>query len=147
MDASFDPLPVGWPIDHAEPEPAEPLENLRGLIEHALANPISSLPLTDLCGAGTRVTVVVAIAGRNLNAFKPLSVAICETIDRPVGVPTRRLVVIPTVAGVRHVGRRPRRRTSPAVGPRVGSAGSGSGETSASAVPFGEFHSGCLEFE
>jgi nickel-dependent lactate racemase len=68
MDASFDPLPVGWPIDHAEPEPGEPLENLRGVVEHSLAHPLSSLPLADLCGTGTRVTVVVAIAGREHDA-------------------------------------------------------------------------------
>ncbi|MCL5275050.1 MAG: lactate racemase domain-containing protein [Chloroflexi bacterium] len=68
MDASFDPLPVGWPIDHAEPSPSEQLEDLNAIVDHALAHPLSTLPIMDLCGPGCRVTVVVAIAGRERDA-------------------------------------------------------------------------------
>ncbi len=68
MDATFDPLPLGWPIDHAVPPLSEPLENLEAAAEHALAHPLSSLPIMDLCGPGSRVTVVAAIAGRARDA-------------------------------------------------------------------------------
>ena len=68
MNQAFDPLPVGWPIDYAEPAPTEPIEDARGAVEYALAHPLSSLPLTDLSSAGTRVTVVVAIAGHERDA-------------------------------------------------------------------------------
>ena len=63
MQQTFDPLPVGWPIDYAEPAPSEPLEDVRGAVDYALGHPLSSLAIADLCGIGTRVTVVVAIAG------------------------------------------------------------------------------------
>jgi nickel-dependent lactate racemase len=56
-------MPLGWPIDYAEPQPTEPIENLRAAVEYALAQPLSSLPLTELCGPGSRVTVVCAISG------------------------------------------------------------------------------------
>ena len=71
MKSTFDPLPVGWPIDYAEPQPVEPLENPSATVEYALAHPLSSLPLTELCGPGSRVTVVCAISGhehRSVNA-------------------------------------------------------------------------------
>ena len=46
----------------------EPLENLQLVVEHALAHPLSALPLMDLCGPGSRVTVVIAIAGSEHDA-------------------------------------------------------------------------------
>jgi nickel-dependent lactate racemase len=60
---TFDPLPLGWPIDHAKPQPSEPLALPNVAIDHALAHPLSSLPLADLCSTGSRITVVVSIAG------------------------------------------------------------------------------------
>jgi lactate racemase len=66
--STFDPLPVGWSIDHAEPQPVEPLENMPVVAEHALAHPLSTLQLADLCGTGSRVTVVIAIAGSEHDA-------------------------------------------------------------------------------
>jgi nickel-dependent lactate racemase len=63
MDARIDPLPVGWPIDRAVPYQPEPLQDLDNAIEHALAHPLSSLPASELCGPGSKVTVVCAIAG------------------------------------------------------------------------------------
>ncbi|HEY3289405.1 MAG TPA: lactate racemase domain-containing protein, partial [Anaerolineae bacterium] len=68
MDTTLDPLPLGWPIDHATPQPTEPMEDLRGAVEHALAHPLSLLPLADLAGPGTRVTVVIAITGHEHDA-------------------------------------------------------------------------------
>jgi lactate racemase len=68
MNLTYDPLPVGWPIDHAEPQPVEPLENLQWVVEHALSHPVSSLPLSELCGPSSRVTVVCAIAGHERDA-------------------------------------------------------------------------------
>jgi nickel-dependent lactate racemase len=63
MNALYDPLPVGWPIDYAEPQPLEPIEDIRAAVDYALAHPLSSLPLTELCGPGSRVTMVCAISG------------------------------------------------------------------------------------
>ena len=63
MNASYDPLPLGWPIDYAEPQPVEPIQDLQAAVDYALAHPLSSLPLTELCGPESRVTVVCAISG------------------------------------------------------------------------------------
>ena len=67
-----DLVPVGWPIDYAEPLPTEPLENPTLIVEHALARPASSLPLPDLCGPGSRVTVVCAIHGYERNSVNAM---------------------------------------------------------------------------
>jgi nickel-dependent lactate racemase len=46
----------------------DPLENLSAVVEHALAHPLSSLPLAELCGPGSRVTLVCAISGHERDA-------------------------------------------------------------------------------
>jgi len=45
------------------------------VVAHALAHPLSTLPLTDLCGTGSRVTVVIAIAGNEHAAANAIMAA------------------------------------------------------------------------
>lgn len=54
---SFGSLPSSWQVEYAELPIAEPLADLRGEIESQLARPLSSLPLSDLCGRGARVVI------------------------------------------------------------------------------------------
>lgn len=68
MNGKYDPLPVGWPIDYAQPIPTEPLDDVSAAVSHALAHPLSSLPLTELCGPGSHVTLVCAINGHERDA-------------------------------------------------------------------------------
>jgi lactate racemase len=56
-----DPLPVEWPVDRVVPPRRKPLPDAQDAVEAALARPISSLPLSELCGPRSRVTVVCAI--------------------------------------------------------------------------------------
>jgi hypothetical protein len=57
-DGDLDSLPAAWHAETAHARPAEPLADLPAVVTARLANPLSSLPLYDLCGPSTRVTVV-----------------------------------------------------------------------------------------
>jgi hypothetical protein len=58
IDGDIDSLPTAWHAETAHARPAEPLADLPGVVTDRLANPLSSLPLSDLCGPSTRVTLV-----------------------------------------------------------------------------------------
>lgn len=51
-------LPSTWQVEETSARPVEQLTHVREEIEAQLANPVGSLPLSDLCGTGTRVVIV-----------------------------------------------------------------------------------------
>ena len=51
-------LPLTWRIDRLEPASADPPFDPKGLVSQALDRPLASLPLTELVGLGSRVTIV-----------------------------------------------------------------------------------------
>lgn len=61
MDAESDgftaSLPSDWQVEEVSVRPIAPLQDVRGEIEAQLANPLATLPLTELCGAGTSVVI------------------------------------------------------------------------------------------
>ena len=51
-------LPSSWQIEEASAQPVEPLADVCAAVKAQLAAPTAALPLTDLCGPGTTVTLV-----------------------------------------------------------------------------------------
>lgn len=50
-------LPPSWQVEEASAQPIEPIADVRAAVEAQLSNPLASLPLTDLCGPSTKVTI------------------------------------------------------------------------------------------
>jgi nickel-dependent lactate racemase len=94
MNASFDPLPLGWPIDYAEPLPTEPIEDLHAAVNYALVHPLSSLPLTELCGSGSKVTVVCAISGHEHDAANQVLLPVLLAELRTAGVEDQNVTIL-----------------------------------------------------
>ena len=51
-------LPANWQIEQSDVAPAAPLGGLEEEISARLSDPVSSLPLAELCGANTNVVIV-----------------------------------------------------------------------------------------
>ena len=55
-----------WRIEHAEPRPIEPITDLVAAAQSALAHPLASLRLAELCGEATRAAIVLGVASVEL---------------------------------------------------------------------------------
>lgn len=69
MDADSDgfiaSLPSDWQVEELNVRPISPLQDLHGEIVAQLADPLATLPLTELCGAGTSVVIACDDAPRH----------------------------------------------------------------------------------
>jgi nickel-dependent lactate racemase len=54
----IDCLPSGWQVEITESQPTEPLQDVAAELDARLADPLGTLPLTELCGVSTRVVIV-----------------------------------------------------------------------------------------
>lgn len=52
-------LPDNWHVEETMTRPVESIANLADEVAFQLSNPLASLPLVDLCGPATRVTIVI----------------------------------------------------------------------------------------
>lgn len=64
MSELHSPLPRNWQVERAETLVVEALADLEAAVRISLRSPLASLPLADLCGSGSRVTVAVADPAR-----------------------------------------------------------------------------------
>ena len=59
-------LPTHWHVEHAEPRPIEQIVDIHVAAQTALASPLSSLRLAELCGEATRAAIVLGVASVEL---------------------------------------------------------------------------------
>ena len=62
----LDALLLNWTIEHAEPRSIETIKDLRAAAQAALATPLASLRLAELCGEATRAAIVLGAASLEL---------------------------------------------------------------------------------
>jgi nickel-dependent lactate racemase len=66
IDAPQPSLPKDWGVDFAEPRPIEPITDIRLAAQSALAHPLASLRLAELCGEATRAAIVLGVVSVEL---------------------------------------------------------------------------------
>jgi hypothetical protein len=87
-----DGLPSEWHAESVDAYPTEPLANLRADIAAQLTNPLAALPLTDLCGVTTKVTVVCDAAPHR-NTLSALLGGVLKELES-AGVPPEQVTVL-----------------------------------------------------